>query len=812
MKKCYNSVLICFIFTLLMPSSKAFSQMFWNQTAKFTGASLNYSYVSVPNLTSLNLTGSFSAEAWVNPTSYSGIIRGIIAKGSTLGTSLRYAVRITTAGRITVNTNGSQRLISRNSNIIPLNKWTHVSTTYNSSSGDFKIYINGILDTSSIVAGAAPLSNTDSLFIGISGGSTHWNGELDEVRLWNRELSSSEVIQNMRTSLGTSTGIYQGLVLSMPFQKENSEGTRFTVRDLSGNGNNGNSRNVTAIDQSFRPLQTLSQNNNIELDGDEDYLAAKDTSTLDPTGFFITLECWVYPRTSNQTCNLITKGNQYALILENGILKVKINGSTASSNVNIPANEWTKLTMQYHGVPQFHINGKYRNGAQPFLGNLVLGTDSLYVGGVPGATGDFNGFMDEIRIFDHHFSDDGIYNMTFNSIEKANVPPEGDVNICYNLDGSLADNAESGGPKLNFRNNAKFSNPGSTLYKPVSPLIRDPAGSFPKGFYQGEENHRIPLSSGSSGTSTYQQKINLDTVINDIDVMIALNHTNLSSLNITVIAPNNDSVLIVSNLSSSTADNSLVTIFDDQADSAFASGRYVSFHTTMKPQNNMNSVFAGDRSLGVWKIRINDLAAGDTGVLNMCGIKINHMPVIENNFFLSNYIQGLYNPATNFTVKDTITMYLRKKFSPYEIVDSCKREMNQTGQSQMSFKNVIADTLYTLSLKHRNSIEIWSNIIVLFKYSFSVTSFQLSAIVSTFGGNEIQVDDDPVRFAMFSGDVDQNGFIDLGDVISISNKANEFAAGFIVQDLTGNNLADLNDVLLAYNNSINFVQKKTPLD
>lgn len=812
MKKFYNSVLICYIFTLFIPSSKAFSQMFWNQTAKFTGVSLNYSYVSVPNSTSLNLTGSFSAEAWINPASYSGVIRGIIAKGSTLGTSLRYAIRITTAGRITVNTNGTQRLISKSSNIVPLNKWTHVSSTYNSSSGDFKIYINGILDTSSNVAGASPLSNTDSLFIGISGGSTHWNGEMDEVRLWNRELSSSEVAQNMRTSLGTSSGIYEGLVLSMTFQKENSEGTKFSVRDFSGNENNGIPRNITAVDQSFRPLHTISQNDNIELDGDEDYLAAKDTSTLDPTGFFITLECWVYPRTSNQTCNLITKGNQYALILENGIVKVKINGTTASSNVNIPSGEWTKVTMQFHGAPQFHIDGLRRSGSQPFLGSLVAGTDSLFIGGVPGATGDFNGFMDEVRIFNQFFSDDDIYHMAFQSIEKSNAPSSGVVKICYNLDGSLNDNAEGGGPKLYFRNNARFSNPGSTVYKPVSPLIRDPAASFPKGFYQGEENHRIPLSGGSSGTSTFLHKINLDTVITDIDVMIALNHTNLSTLNITLIAPNNDSVRIASNLSTSAADNSLVTIFDDQADSAFATGRYVSFHTTMKPQNSMNSVFAGDRSLGVWKLRINDLAAGDTGVLNMYGIKINNMPVIENNFSLSNYVQGLYNPAIDLTIKDTITMYLRKKFSPYEIVDSCKREMNQFGQSQMSFENVIADTLYTLSLKHRNSIEIWSNIIVLFKYSTSVTSFQLSAIVSTFGGNEIQVNDDPVRFAMFSGDVDQNGFIDLGDVISISNKANEFAAGYIVQDLTGNNQADLNDILIAYNNSINFIRRITPLD
>lgn len=810
MRKNHYLIFPALIFISILISQNCHAQMFWNQAASFAGNSSNY--ISVPNSGSLDITGSFTIEAWINPLSLTGASKGILSKGGSLGTSLKYAVRLTTAGRITLSTNGAQRLISSISNPLSVNNWTHISASYNSSTSLFSIYINGILDTSSIVAGVSPTTNSDSLFIGISGASTPFNGKLDEVRLWNRELSSSEVSDYMRTSLGTSSGNYSGLVLSMPFQKESSDGTRFTARDLSGNNNNGNTRNVSAVDLSFRPLQTISQNDNIELDGNEDYLAAKDTSTLNPAGNVITVECWVYPRVLNQTCNLITKGNQYALILESGFFKAKINGITASSGVSVPVNSWSKLTFQYNGSIEFHVNGKYANSPNPALGILTTGTDSLYIGGMPGATGDFNGFMDEVRIFDYNFSDDEIYQMSFQSLDKSNAPSASGIKICYNLDGTLNDNAESGGPKLIFRNNAGFSHPGGNVYKPVSPLVRNFDNSFPKGFYQGEINHRIPLAAGTSGVSTYQQRINIDEVINDIDVMIALNHTNLSSLNITLIAPNNDSVKLVSGLSVTTADNSLMTIFDDQADSSFASGKYVSFHTTMKPLNNMNSVFTGDRSLGIWKLRINDIAAGDTGVINMWGIKINNMPVIESNFFLSGYVQGLYNPATNFTIKDTVTMYLRKRFTPYAIVDSCKREMNQFGDSQMSFKNAVADTQYTLSLKHRNSIEIWSNITRVFKYSASTTNFQLSSIVSVFGDNETQVDTSPVRYAMYSGDVDQNGFIDLSDVVSISNEANNFTSGYIVQDLTGENLVDLNDLLIAYNNASDFVHRITPLD
>ena len=130
----------------------------------------------------------------------------------------------------------------------------------------------------------------------------------------------------------------------------------------------------------------------------------------------------------------------------------------------------------------------------------------------------------------------------------------------------------------------------------------------------------------------------------------------------------------------------------------------------------------------------------------------------------------------------------------------------------MSFRNVVPETLYLISLKHRNSIEIWSNLSVIFKYSRSVYSFLLSSIVACYGDNEIQVDTSPVRYGMYSGDVNQDGFIDLNDVVNISNKATEFTSGYVVQDLNGDNIADLNDVLLAYNNSTNFVQRITPLD
>src|SRR5580765_4874419 len=89
-------LLAFFLFLFICNQSNA--QMFWNQTCQFAGTST--SYISIANSSSVNITGDFSVEAWVNPTSVSGTEKGIISKGSTLGASLRYAVKISTTGRV----------------------------------------------------------------------------------------------------------------------------------------------------------------------------------------------------------------------------------------------------------------------------------------------------------------------------------------------------------------------------------------------------------------------------------------------------------------------------------------------------------------------------------------------------------------------------------------------------------------------------------------------------------------------------------------------------------------------------------------
>ncbi len=802
--KNFFKALFVFALIILFPLF-AHSQMFWNQTAQFAGN--NTSYITVPNSSSLDITGSFSIEAWINPASVSGVSKGIISKGGILGTSLKYALRIF-SGRIQFITNGTVRLSSKTTNLITANSWTHIAAAYNSSTNGFSIYINGVQDTTSTIAGAAPTTNPDSLFIGISGSSTPYPGQLDEVRIWNRDLSSAEVASYFRSTLKTSDGIYNGLVLSMPFQKDNSSGIKHTFNDFSGNQNNGSPRNVSAIDQSFKPLNTISMNESIELDGNEDYLAGKDTSTINPSDR-LGLECWVNPKTASQTCNLITKGNQYSLKLIGGVLNFSVNGNIVNSGISIPANAWTKITCQYITFStSFNINGIYATSSNTPFGNVNAGTDSLYVGGVPGAIGDFNGYMDEVRIFNHYLIDDSVFTHTYHSIEKSNDPTSL-IDISYNLDGSLADNADNGGPKLYLRNNSRFSHPGGIANQPVSPLNRDVSNAMSDGYYiPSEANKRIPAT-GTSGLTSFTVPIYLDKPITDVDVFIALNHTKLSNLSIYLKAPNGDSVRLINNYTNSSLDNNLVAIFDDQADSTLGSNKYASLTTTIKPENNMNSVFGGDISKGDWIIKVYDNTAGDTGNVYGCGIRLNNAVVREKNLNMTTFIQGLYNSASSNSLTDTISVTLRSNDGLFTKLDSSRGVFGSNGILRLSFANMINGKQFYVQLNHRNSLETWSAFPTLFKYSNGVYNFHSFATLA-YGDNEIQVDNSPLRFGIYSGDVNQDGMIELADILIVFNDAGNFVSGYAVTDLTGDNAVDLNDLLITFNNSSNFVSLIRP--
>lgn len=176
---------------------------------------------------------------------------------------------------------------------------------------------------------------------------------------------------------------------------------------------------------------------------------------------------------------------------------------------------------------------------------------------------------------------------------------------------------------------------------------------------------------------------------------------------------------------------------------------------------------------------------------------------------LSAIPEGFYNATSNQqNMSDTLKAYLCSGTSPFAAVDSALGVINSaTHTGEFIFTNA-SNGNYYIKLKHRNSLETWSSAAVAI--SGNVSYDMTSSASQAYGGNLIQVDTAPVRFAMYGGDVNQDGTVDATDVSTIDNDASNFVGGYVVTDLTGDNFVDGTDFAIADNNAANFVSVIRP--
>jgi len=185
--------------------------------------------------------------------------------------------------------------------------------------------------------------------------------------------------------------------------------------------------------------------------------------------------------------------------------------------------------------------------------------------------------------------------------------------------------------------------------------------------------------------------------------------------------------------------------------------------------------------------------------------------IVNSNSFVNvkMVLSGFYNEPDNvLRKKDTVRAYLMNINSPFGTVDSSVSTLDSASfLALFEFRNAPTGTYY-LKIKHRNSIETWSknggfNFI---RYSFMNYDFT-SAQSQAFGNNMILKDS---LWSIYSGDVDQNGFVDGTDQSLIDNDAYNFVSGYVNSDLTGDNFVDASDAAIAENNAANFVGKIIP--
>ena len=151
--------------------------------ALFTGTT----NIDINSPSGLNGMSEFTISAWIYPNGGTGD-RTIISK---VGPDRDFVLKINGAGELDGHFNdGTYRFCTTNSPI-SLNVWTHVAWCWDGS--ESKMYQNGTLVKTCDHTGSAPPWLGSQMGIGSMGGGELWSGVLDEIRIWNRCLSDSEL-------------------------------------------------------------------------------------------------------------------------------------------------------------------------------------------------------------------------------------------------------------------------------------------------------------------------------------------------------------------------------------------------------------------------------------------------------------------------------------------------------------------------------------------------------------------------------------------------------------------------------------------
>ncbi len=288
------------------------------------------------------LPTSYTKEAWINlsATNYSN---NIISGASDALHAFYVPNGVLTAGQ-----SGNFAQVQDNV-ALATNTWYHVALSYDASTSTLKLYKNGVLLSTN--TSVQPVSGS-RVYLGSFNGDNGLQGALDEVRIWNKALTQTEIQTRMNDEL---SGTEPGLVAYYNFNQGVAGGNNTaitTVTDKSSNANNGTLANFT-------------------LNGSTSNFIANTNQTV---------SSGVVSYQSNTTCGsyswngtTYTQSGNYAYKTTNAVGC----DSTAFLNLTINQNKTTTLNVSATENYTWHGTTYTSSGSYTFDSLSAAGCDSL---------------------------------------------------------------------------------------------------------------------------------------------------------------------------------------------------------------------------------------------------------------------------------------------------------------------------------------------------------------------------------------------------------------------------------------------------
>ncbi|UCE17255.1 MAG: VCBS repeat-containing protein [Gemmatimonadota bacterium] len=249
------------------------------------------SSLSCPAAPSLNLTEALTFEAWMYPTGWGEMFN--LGFGRVFDKELFALYLIESHPAYNDNSlafqlthaSGSLSLATTPEGSIDLDTWQHVAVMYDGTTSDITIYLDGveqILSQSPQPSGPLMDNSASDFVIGNdSDGNLAFEGNLEEVRLWNITRTEDEILSGMNSYL---VGNEPGLVVYWQL----NEGSGAAITDHSGNGNGGTAFEITWIQGLHLEPASADHDEDGVLDSEDncpgDYNPAQEDTDIDGLG------------------------------------------------------------------------------------------------------------------------------------------------------------------------------------------------------------------------------------------------------------------------------------------------------------------------------------------------------------------------------------------------------------------------------------------------------------------------------------------------------------------------------------------------
>ena len=275
------------------PSFQSAPQSFFN----FDGSN---DYMTIVRSSSMSPTSGLTQEVWFNFTTIPSTTVFIGLQYGTKSNNTYALFKDSSTLYGGVNTSGSFSAIGIGTSYMSGNKWHHFVHTYDGSAQ--KLYLDGVLLNSASITGSIQygVGNTRVIISGDdnngynSGTSAFHNGKINQIKIYNRALTSDEITRNYNSSkkryFPEENIVTNGLVINLDASNSSSYvGSGNTIYDLSGAGNTGTLANG--------PIFSGLNGGSLIFDGLEEYIDIPSISSI--SGDF-TVALWFYSTAASE--------------------------------------------------------------------------------------------------------------------------------------------------------------------------------------------------------------------------------------------------------------------------------------------------------------------------------------------------------------------------------------------------------------------------------------------------------------------------------------------------------------------------------